>query len=77
MRPQRLLAPFCGRTASGRWSFVFETIRRGRRQALILREMTHRIKDLFSIVQGLIGVSEKVARNARFCPMMEMRKRLP
>jgi hypothetical protein len=38
--------------------------------------MTHRIKNLFSIVQGLIGVSEKAARNARCWSMMEMRKKV-
>ncbi|MBT2186783.1 PAS domain S-box protein [Sphingobium nicotianae] len=34
------------------------------RQRLILQEMNHRIKNLFSIVQGLIGVSRRAARNA-------------
>lgn len=34
------------------------------RQALLLREMNHRIKNLFSIVQGLIGICRKTARDA-------------
>lgn len=34
------------------------------RQVLLLREMNHRIKNLFSIVQGLIGVCRKTAQDA-------------
>jgi PAS domain S-box-containing protein len=45
------------------------------RQSLILREMNHRIKNLFSIVQGLISVSYKTTRNADELAM-DLRDRL-